>query len=383
MLARIVFGSLRHNRAKATLAILSTGLAAAVFSAVLLLNLDVRSKMEVELRAAGPNLFVSALPSSGSEILGATLPAEAAAAIGAALRAEPRVESWAAGVYGVARVEERPVVIAGFDLEALSRLAPYLGVPPAIPAARGEAEPIVVGVDVARALSLGPGSEIVVRGDGGARARFLVAAIVDSGGPEDRQLIAAPAPARALLGRRPGEASVVLARVSGGRGEVEEVARRIAAATPGVDARPIARISRAEGSLLDRLGLLLSTCAAAVILLAALSLAMAITASVVERAEELALFRALGAGDRTIVRTLGLELALVALAGAAIGLAAGSGFAGVLSRSLFGARLDFRFVAVPATLALALVLALLGALFGVRKALALDPARVLHGGAVR
>lgn len=161
------------------------------------------------------------------------------------------------------------------------------------------------------------------------------------------------------------------------------VAAAIEARLPGAEARPLRRVSQAEGDLVRRVGWLLGAAAAVSLLLALVSVGAATTALVVERRREVGLLMALGFSGRRISTLFAAELVAAALLAALAGELAGEAAAGRLAAGVLGRAgavtaaglgwgLPAAALAAVAVVAAALALAL-------RRVEAVDPVVVLRG----
>jgi predicted lysophospholipase L1 biosynthesis ABC-type transport system permease subunit len=153
---------------------------------------------------------------------------------------------------------------------------------------------------------------------------------------------------RALPGVRSASGIAASARAGGGQGfervdvradpgRLGEVARGIEAAVPGVEAKPLLRVSESDARVTRRLTLVLAAVSGVSLLLALLSVAAATTALVGERRVEIGLLLALGYTARRVGRLFAAELLAAALLAGLVGELAGELAAAGLARRLLGA----------------------------------------------
>jgi putative ABC transport system permease protein len=109
-----------------------------------------------------------------------------------------------------------------------------------------------------------------------------------------------------------------------------------------------------------------------------LAVASMMLATVLERRAEIGLFKSLGASDARVAAVFLLEAGALGLAGGAIGYFAGSLLARRLALALFGAPAGFNWPILPAALALALAVTLLGSAWPLGRGLKISPAGVLR-----
>lgn len=148
---------------------------------------------------------------------------------------------------------------------------------------------------------------------------------------------------------------------------------------PGAVAKQVRQVSAMQGSVLNKTRAVMVLMTALSLVAAAVAVANLMSAAISERSGELALLKALGARDGAVARLMLMETAVIACAGALIGMIAGFGVAQVIGFSVFGSAISLRpmvFVLVFVLLAIT-VLAAAGS--SIRSILHVRPAEVLHG----
>lgn len=231
-------------------------------------------------------------------------------------------------------------------------------------------------------------------------AEFVVRGILETGGPEDEQVLAPLAAVQELAGlqgkvrrievsalTKPQDAFARsdVTRLTPGEFDrwycspyVSSIAYQIQQAIPGSQAAPVYQVADTEGRILDRVGILMGLLAAAALVTAALAVASMMLATVLERRAEIGLFKALGATDGRVALVLLLEACTVGLAGGVGGYLAGSLLAWRLALAVFGAPVGVHWVILPPCLALAVLVTLAGSALPLRRALKIAPAAVLR-----
>ena len=111
----------------------------------------------------------------------------------------------------------------------------------------------------------------------------------------------------------------------------------------------------------------------------ALCVMATVTTIVLERRKEVAVMKALGATDRTVLGLLLTEIGALGLAGGAVGFALGVLFARRLGVDLFGVALHPAWWTLGPVMLAALLVAALPALAPVSIVRSIDPARSLRG----
>ncbi|PKZ54606.1 ABC transporter permease [Gardnerella pickettii] len=148
---------------------------------------------------------------------------------------------------------------------------------------------------------------------------------------------------------------------------------------PDAVAKQVRQVSAMQGSVLNKTRAVMVLMTALSLVAAAVAVANLMAAAISERSGELALLKALGARDGAVARLMLMETAVIACAGAIIGMIAGFGVAQVIGFSVFGSAISLRpmvFVLVFVLLAIT-VLAAAGS--SIRSILHVRPAEVLHG----
>jgi putative ABC transport system permease protein len=291
----------------------------------------------------------------------------------------------AAGTLAGADHERRQAAgIVGADLVALEALNPSWRVRGAWPEAAAPPSPAqvppapgaMVGAAIAARAGLEPGGAATFALSS-ATLPLIVTGIVATGEAEDEQVFVPLAALQAASGL-PGRVSLAAAAVDGGVAAVEGAAARLERAVPGSVARPLRPIAAAQGAVLGRLERMMLLLTLVVLVLSGLCLTTTLMAMVVEREPEIGLLRAMGAGDRDVLRMVVGEVTLLGLAGGLLGSLLGAAGARFIGTGLFGAAIDPRAAVVPWVLSIALAVCWASVVVPLRRALAIRPALALR-----
>ena len=117
----------------------------------------------------------------------------------------------------------------------------------------------------------------------------------------------------------------------------------------------------------------------AALVAAAMGIASLMTSTIMERAKEIGLMKALGACQWQIMLLFYLEAALSGLAGGVAGCVAGWGLAKAIGLMLFGVPLSFAWIVIPCVLVISMLIAIIGTWFPARRIAKLYPVEVLYG----
>ena len=160
---------------------------------------------------------------------------------------------------------------------------------------------------------------------------------------------------------------------------VSSIAHQLEEAISGAEVRPVWQVAASEGVVIDKIQLLMAVVTVAALVASAMGIASLMTSTIMERAKEIGLMKALGARQWQIMLLFYLEAASSGLAGGALGCIAGWGLAKAIGVMLFDAPLNFAWIVVPCVLVIAVLIALIGTWFPARRIARLYPVEVLYG----
>ena len=405
------------------LALLAVTLGTGVATALGTLALQVGDDLARTLRAAGPNFVMRPegaawRPDASAGIAvaraGVALPESAVAALKSVfwrnnvLEAAPELDLAlrAAGrsVDATGTWFDRSLATsAGPWRTGLAKLHPQWRLDGAWPSEDGGA--VVLGRELARDLRASLGGEIALE-TAGRSSTAPIAAIVDAGGLDDRRMWLPLALAQRLAAREgeidrvalsalvkpePRRAAPDPARDPQGYERYmctaypANLARDLAGAVPGAEVVPLTELVAGEAGVVRRLHLLMLLLALAALAASTLGLVSTTTATVVERAREFGLMRALGATSTQLAVLLLTESLCVSLAGGAIGWLLGTAAAVAIRGGAFatpGHALHAeptQTLLLPVALLVAAVVAVAGTVGPLRLALKFDPVEALRG----
>ena len=263
---------------------------------------------------------------------------------------------------------------------------------------------IMAGASLAQKMGWTAGSIVHIKGPDREKD-VTVAGIYDAGGDEDEQIFAALDLVQELTDR---EGKVASVEVSALTTPDNELARRAAKNPSALSARDyetwyctayvsaicyqiqevitgsvasaVRQVAESEGTILDKTKLLMILITVLSLIGSALGISNLVTASVMERAKEIGLLKAIGAKDRSITGVIMTEILITALVGFAAGYFLGFGFAQLIGRSVFGSAVEMNPSVVPIVAGLIALVTIAGSLPAIRMVLRLRPAEVLHGG---
>jgi len=414
---RLLWRSMLARRARVLLALLAVLLGVGVVTALATLSLQLGDDLARSLRAAGPNFVV--LPEGAlwkPETGDAESPRRAGLSLPETTVDVLQTTYWKNNILAAApeldvavRIADVPATVTGtwFDhgvriengtwRTGLVALRPLWRVAGRWPDEAGAG--IALGRSLAARLRARVGDTRWVRSGGGARP-VRVSGVVSAGGIDDERAWVALPLAQSLAGR-PGECDRVLmsalvaaeprmpapdrARDPAGYEKFmctaypTNVAHEIQQHLHGAEVVPMTEAVAGEARVVARLNLLMLLLALAALTASTLGLLSTSMATVLERATELALMRALGASAMQITTLLLTETLIVSLAGGALGWGTGTAVAAAIRGDAFAAPAAAQPLLLPLALVLAALVALLGTFAPLRSALRMPPVEVLHG----
>jgi putative ABC transport system permease protein len=409
VLIRILKNSFLKRPKAVFLVFLSIAMGASVATAFLGIAGEISHKMALELRSYGANILLEPTASEG----------------GGSLREAdlPKIKTvfWKYNItgftpylFGVAELSagakhERGVVsgtwfnkelqVEGEDnsVQGIKVIAPWWEVQGEWPAAADEA---ILGAALARRLGVGPGKSVEAKVHGRSQS-FRVSGVVTTGGYEEEQLFAPLVTVQGLL-QQPGKVSRVLVSAptvpmddfgrkdpaSMSKEEFEKwyctayvtsVAKNVEEIMAGSRAKPIWQIASAEGALLKKLNAVMIFLTVLALGASATAVSTSLMASMAERSPEIALMKAIGA-DRFQISAIFIgETLIISLAGGVVGYLIGDQLSQLISRTVFNSTIVSPLWLFPTAIVSAFVVALAGSIMPLRRALLIEPVRVLKG----
>lgn len=269
----------------------------------------------------------------------------------------------------------------------------------------GDPAGVLAGAALARRLGLKAGSGIVLKTTGrDAERRVTVTGVLSTGGTEESSLVGPLPLVQDLAGLRGKVQSVSVSaltvpedrlsrRTRNGSESldaleydlwyctayVSSIAHQLEEAVPNAAARPIWQVAASEGTVINKLQLLMLVVTMAVFIASGLGISSLMITTIMERSREIGLMKALGASEAEVQLLFLAESAIVGAAGGLLGCAGGAALSQVIGLSVFGSTVPFNFIAVPVSVVVSVLIALGGSLMPARLISRLHPAEVLHG----
>jgi len=265
-----------------------------------------------------------------------------------------------------------------------------------------DAQRVMLGTTLAEELGLGAGDTIDLVGSN-ASGTYEVAGVFSAGSDEDSQVFAPLDLVQELSGTDGKLTSIEVSAITTPDNEVSRQAAKdpskltiaqyetwyctayassicyqLQEVITDSVASPVRQVADSEGAILDKTQTLMLLITVLALLGSALGISNLVTASVMERGQEIGLLKAIGATDRAISGLVLTEIVVVAVLGGLVGFGAGLGFAQIIGQTVFDSAITLKPVVVPLVVVLVIAVTLLGSISAVRTALRLDPVEVLH-----
>jgi putative ABC transport system permease protein len=422
---------LRGRRRKA-LAGATIVLSASLITALMNVSIDVGDKMAREMKSYGANITV--VPKSEAiplEIGGVDYnPLKDRVFINESDLPKIKEIFWHNNIAGFAPFLKTPVILASGNGTAVTLIGTYFDkqvplsgdeelstgvrtvftywqVQGAWPAEQGAgAGDVLAGAALARELNLKAGDRITVRSAArdGREEHFVLKGVLTTGGSEENALVAPLAAAQRLAGQ-PGRLQSIsvsaltvpedrLSRKARHSSDsldsaeydrwyctayVSSVSLQIEEAIPNVTSRPIWQVAAGEGAVIGKIQLLMIVVTIAAFIASGLGISSLMVTTIMERAREIGLMKALGAADWEVYLLFLSESAVVGVVGGLLGCLAGAGLSQVIGLSIFGSTVAFSPVVIPVNIVVSVLIALSGSFMPSRLITKLYPAEVLHG----
>jgi len=374
MFLRFILKALTVRKSRVAIAFLSITIGAAVVSSLLCVYFDISIKMSRELRTYGANFFIGPSAASGGRTISLDMYQEALRAI----LADVLIAS-SPYLYGIVKLHLGNAVLAGIDFNGIQRLSPYWQVDGRWIVADFDDRNCMIGKSLAQNMELKVGDAInIVNRDRGDNVKLKIKGIVETGQAEDQQVLVNLASAQKILGEE-GRINHGMVSILAQSFDIDALASNTANRFPGIDAKPIRKVSHSEGKILNKITGLMAMIAIVILSLTTLCMMTTLMAMVVERTSEIGLVKALGADNATVVVQFLAEIGVIAISGVTTGLVMGYGLAQILGQAVFSSSILFRPIVIPLTLVISLAAALIAGAIPVRMAVKIIPAQVLKG----
>ena len=161
---------------------------------------------------------------------------------------------------------------------------------------------------------------------------------------------------------------------------VSSICFQIQEAIPEASATAVRQIADSEGKILEKTELLMSLITLMSLIGATLGISNLVTSGVMERSQELALLKAVGAKNGQITRLVLTETIITSIFGTVAGYFMGYAFAQIIGQTVFSSSIDMSGMVAFIVSVLIIAVTFVGSIPAIRMVLRLRPSEVLHGG---
>lgn len=261
----------------------------------------------------------------------------------------------------------------------------------------------MVGSVLAQEKNLKVGDEVKLTGAGGEET-LTVAGIYDAGGDEDNEIYTTLGNAQTVGGLAGKIGSIEVSALTNPDDELSERAAKdpnsltvsqyetwyctayvssicyqLQEAISDSVASAVRQVANSEGQILDKTQLLMAMITILSMIGSALGICNLVTASVMDRSQEIGLMKAVGAQNSQITGLVLTEIFITSIVGGFVGFLGGLGFAQIIGHSVFSSAISLRPIVIPLVILLVFLVTLIGSLPAIRMLLKLSPSEVLHG----
>jgi len=180
------------------------------------------------------------------------------------------------------------------------------------------------------------------------------------------------------LANLPGRISLIELTVPGDPKQLLRYTNSLRSQFPGVEVHPLRQFSEAQAKIYSRISGLLTAATALILALTALCVMAAMTNIAAERRNDVGMMKAIGGSARRVLDLFLTEAVILGLAGGLIGAAAGIALSMVLGKAVFGVAAAPRLIVYPISVALTVIVAILGA-YPLRRLVNVRPATIFRG----
>ena len=428
MFFRMITGVLLRQKGKMFMIAFTIALGASLATAMLAVMFDVGDKVNAELKAYGSNITV--VPKEAS-VVSDLYEVEGSTSVPASYLNEDELGNvktifWAFNIVDFAPFIETQVNVNGMETTMVGTwFNHHLSLPTGeeldagvlsmrswwdVESGRwldeseeGDADKVMLGSALASELGVSAGDSLKIAGKASS-GTYEIAGVFESGDDEDTRIYAPLDLVKRLSGTDGLISSIEVSALTTPDNDLSRQAAKDPSKLSAADyetwyctayvssicyqlqevitdsvAKAKRQVAESEGAILDKTQLLMMLITLLALVGSALGISNLITASVMERSQEIGLLKAIGAHDRAISALLLVEMIIVAIIGGAVGFGVGYGFAQIIGYTVFNSSIALSPVVVPLVVVLVVAVTLAGSIPAIRTVLRLDPAEVLHG----
>lgn len=407
MFFRMLKQSFKQAKKQKTLAIITMLLSTSLITALLNISIDVGDKMSSELKSYGAN--ISIVPKSESlsmEVGGVDYnPLKGKVFLDESNLPNIKDIFWRNNIVGFAPFLSEKVLVDGktkvniegtfFDKNlpvpdedefktGIKDLFNYWEITGKSP--KDDSDEALVGVNLAKISKLKIG-DIIKISNNNKNKNLKITGILSSGAKEDNYIITSLSIVQDLFALKGKISRVQVSALSVPEDDLSRKSRRnpdaldaleydswyctayvgsiayqIEEAFANSSVKPIWQVAASQGTIVEKIQLLMAVVTIAAIIASALGISSLISSIIMQRSREIGLMKALGASKEQIYILFLSESALIGLIGGILGFILGCALSQMISYSIFDAFVAIQWVVLPIALISSVIISLLGSL---------------------
>ncbi|MCD8213313.1 MAG: FtsX-like permease family protein [Campylobacter sp.] len=368
-----VYKSLKNGSSRVMVIVVSILLGACVCGAFINVYLDIDSKVSRELKTYGANMIFAPVNMAMTDDISeenfnsmiAKIPSE-------------KLLGDSGYIFTQTNIGPTNAIVMGVKFSKLKAVKPFLEVRDGTMInVDFDDKNVLIGVDLARQAGFKTGDNIEIRAIGANDSENVkIKGIVASGDKEDALLITSLSLAQKIA-KKQGKINYAEAVVLGNFDEITAISKQLS--NDEITAKPVAKVSKSEGFILEKIKLLMALVSLVILLITSMCVNTTLSAILLSRSREIALLRAIGAGKKDVLKLFGYETFTIAFVSALIGAFLGYLLAQILGYAIFNSSIDFRILSIPAAVIISLIFAAVAAFYPIKRALNNKMADTLRG----
>ena len=368
-----IYKSLKNGSSRVMVIVISILLGACVCAAFVNVYLDIDSKVSRELKTYGANMIFAPKDMATSD----DMSEEKYNAMIAKIPSD-KLLGESGYLFAQANIGPTNAIVMGAKFSTLKKVKPFLEVRDgAMINVDFDDKNVLIGVDLARQAGFKAGDDIEIRAIGSNESISVkIKGVVASGDKEDALLITSLSLAQ-KISNKAGKINYAEAVVLGKFEEITALASSLS--SDEIAAKPVAKVSKSEGYILEKIKLLMALVSLVILLITSMCVNTTLSAILLSRSREIALLRAIGASKKDVLRLFGFETFVTALISALVGAFLGYLLAQILGYAIFDSSIDFRILSIPVAVVISLLFAAIAAFYPIKRALNNKMADTLRG----
>ena len=369
----LIYKSLKNGSSRVMVIVISILLGACVCAAFVNVYLDIDSKVSRELKTYGANMIFAPKDMATSDDMSEKTYNEMIAKV-----PKDKLLGESGYLFAQANIGPTNAIVMGTKFRNVKKVKPFLDVRDgAMINVDFDDKNVLIGVDLARQAGFKAGDDIEIRAIGSNESiNVKIKGVVASGDKEDALLITSLSLAQ-QISNKAGKINYAEAVVLGNFDEITSLAKTIS--NDEIVAKPVAKVSKSEGYILEKIKLLMALVSLVILLITSMCVNTTLSAILLSRSREIALLRAIGASKKDVLRLFGFETFVTALISALVGAFLGYLLAQILGYAIFDSSIDFRILSIPVAVVISLLFAAIAAFYPIKRALNNKMADTLRG----